>query len=174
MRWVIDGYNVIRRDPDLRAEEGRSLEAGRKALMKLLVVAAQRTADTFMVVFDGAPGQGAPSPSGRIEAIFSRPPSSADDVLKRLATQYREGAVVVTSDRAVQDAARRAHAVVVAADDFVRAIVMRQSDDAEGEDDEDDEDDSGGVSKRGNPRRLSRDERAAHRALRRLRGGVSG
>jgi hypothetical protein len=34
MRWLIDGYNVIRRDPDLRAHEAESLEAGRRALLE--------------------------------------------------------------------------------------------------------------------------------------------
>ena len=36
MRWLIDGYNLIRRDPDLRDREIESLEAGRRALLHLL------------------------------------------------------------------------------------------------------------------------------------------
>src|SRR5207245_10450436 len=32
MRWLVDGYNVIRRSPELSAAERQSLEAGRRAL----------------------------------------------------------------------------------------------------------------------------------------------
>ena len=166
MRWLIDGYNVIRREPDLRAEEGRSLEAGRRALIRLLSAALPRTADDFIVVFDGAPGSAASGPAGRIEIVFSRPPEKADDVLRRLATRWREGGVVVTSDRAVQDAARRLHSVVVGSEDFLAALAMESA----AEDDGDDDDHHEAEPKRGNPRRRARDERAARRALRRLQG----
>ncbi len=36
VRWLIDGYNVIRRSPELGARERESLEAGRRALCELL------------------------------------------------------------------------------------------------------------------------------------------
>src|SRR5262249_46397603 len=36
MRWLIDGYNVVRRDPELQAREAESLEAGRRAVPPLL------------------------------------------------------------------------------------------------------------------------------------------
>src|SRR5438445_657064 len=55
MRWLIDGYNVIRRDPDLRAHEAESLEAGRTALLRLVARIARAGGDRFTVVFDGAP-----------------------------------------------------------------------------------------------------------------------
>lgn len=172
MRWLVDGYNVIRRDPDLRGEEAHGLEAGRRALLGLLREAAERSGDIFTVVFDGAPGPGAASPAGQIQVVFSRPPENADDVLRRLAGQWREAAVVVTSDRAVQGAARRLHCVVVGADEFVAALGSGAGP-APGEDEElDDEDERRDADrKRGNPRRLSRDVYAARRVLRRLRGG---
>jgi len=34
MRWLVDGYNVIRRAPKLASRERESLEAGRRALAK--------------------------------------------------------------------------------------------------------------------------------------------
>ena len=58
MRWLIDGYNVIRRDADLRAREGESLEAGRTALLTLVARVARDLADSFTVVFDGANAAG--------------------------------------------------------------------------------------------------------------------
>jgi len=164
MRWLVDGYNVIRRDPDLRAHEAESLEAGRTALLRLVAHAARATGDRFTVVFDGAPASGPLSAGGQVEVIFSRPPEKADDVLVRLARQLGAGAAVVTSDRAVRDAAGRAGCAVISAEQFLDA--------RSAESDEDDHADLATTKrpgKRGNPRRLSKEARAARRALRRLR-----
>jgi len=163
MRWLIDGYNVIRRDPELHAHEAASLEAGRAALVMLLARVASRVSDNFTIVFDGARRTGdAPSP-GRVQVMFSRPPETADDVLRRLAGTLREGAVVVSSDRAVQDSARRGGSVAVSAEAFIEAATGPT------EVDEDDDDDSVARPRRGPSRRPSREARDAARVLRRLR-----
>lgn len=167
MRWLVDGYNVIRGDPDLRGAEARGLAEGRRALLALVAAAVRRTGDRFVVVFDGAPVPGLGAAAGQVQVVFSRPPQTADDVLVRLAHEAREGAIVVTSDRTVQNAARRAGCVVLASDDFVRRLDAS----AGGGVANDDEDDAERAQpKRGNPRRLSKDERAKQRALRRLGG----
>jgi predicted RNA-binding protein with PIN domain len=163
MRWLIDGYNVIRHDPELHAHEAASLEAGRGALVMLLARVASRVSDNFTIVFDGARRTGgAPSP-GRVQVMFSRPPETADDVLRRLAGTLREGAVVVSSDRAVQDSARRSGSVAVGAEAFLEAAADPIEVDADADDD--------GVarSRRGPSRRPSREARDAERVLRRLR-----
>ena len=176
MRWLVDGYNVIRRDPELHAREAESLEAGRAALLALLARLASRVSDDFTVVFDGARvhvpaevvarrGGGSPSP-GRVQVVFSRPPESADDVLRRLATTLREGAIVVTSDRAVQDSVRRSGAVAVDAEAFVDAATGSDQVDPDDEEDVEERDTSG---RRGPSRRPSRKMRDTARVLRRLR-----
>src|SRR2546428_5164250 len=108
MRWLIDGYNVIRRDPELRARETESLEAGRRALLHLLARAHRAPRDEFTVVFDGARVSGGAPSAGRIRVIFSRPPLTADDELMRLARQWRSGGVVVRSPPRIPGAAPRA------------------------------------------------------------------
>ena len=196
MRWLIDGYNVIRREPDLRAHEAESLEAGRRALLHLLARAHRDPRDEFTVVFDGAMvAGGAPSP-GRIRIIFSRPPHTADDELMRLARQWRSGAVVVTSDRRIQDAARRAGAAALTAEQFLEGLetrskglepgrskglsagtepgrsFLRPPPDQAGLEDpatKDPELPESPREKRGNPRRLSKKARRERRALGRLR-----
>ncbi len=169
MRWLIDGYNVVRRDADLRAAESESLHAGRRALLRLVAAAARRSTDRFTVVFDGAPGAGRAEQGGQVEVVFSRPPERADDVVVRLARQLGDGGVVVSSDRAVQAAARRARCAAVEAEAFLDALRAPAGEPAgEGEDDEDD---GPPEARRGNPRRPSREQRTAWRALRRLRGG---
>jgi predicted RNA-binding protein with PIN domain len=167
MRWVLDGYNVIRRDPALRAREAESLETGRAALLALVAGIARRGPDDFTVVFDGARRTGGGVAPGRVQVVFSRPPETADDVLRRLAAGLREGGVIVTSDRAVQTSARRAGAVAVTAEAFLEAAVLPSAPVDEMDKDESDDDE---VPRRGGPhRRPSREARAAARVLQRLR-----
>src|SRR5262245_29350780 len=76
VRWLLDGYNVIRRDADLRGHEQQSLEAGRSALLAVVGVAARRTGNQFTVVFDGARRDAQPGASGQVQVVFSRPPET--------------------------------------------------------------------------------------------------
>ena len=168
MRWLIDGYNVIRRDPDLRAHESESLEAGRTALLRLLARAHRDARDEFTVVFDGARVQGGAPSAGRIRVVFSRPPFTADDELMRLGRQHGAGAVIVTSDRKVQDAARRAGCPVLTAEEFLSGL-SADSEPHRIQPVTKDEGNDRPREKRGNPRRLSKRARATARALRRLR-----
>jgi predicted RNA-binding protein with PIN domain len=164
VRWFIDGYNVIRRDPELAGLDQRSLSDGREALLRLLARVARDSGDDFVVVFDGARGGHPPMPAGRVRVIFSRPPEKADDVLVRLARAGGDGATVVSSDRAVQDASRRAHAAAVGADEFLAHALAGAA-----PPDRDDAEDEPRRPKTGNPRRLKRAERRSRRALDRLR-----
>ena|SRR5689334_13483352 len=166
MRWLVDGYNVIRRGAELRGREDESLAAGRTALLAAVAAAARRTGDQFTVVFDGARRDALAPATGQVQVVFSRPPETADDVLRAMALKAGAGTVIASSDRAVRDAARRAGAVAVSAEAFVAALRDGRPDD----EDADDADDDAGERQGGNPRRLSRDERAARRALARLRG----
>ncbi len=172
MRWLVDGYNVIRRDPELRGREQESLQAGRTALAHLVAQKARASHDDFTVVFDGARVTGGVPTGGRVQVLFSRPPRTADDELMRLARQHGAGTVVVTSDRRIQDAARRAGCAVVSAEQFLDALAAESEPESfEGRSPADDADPGGPrpADKRGNPRRLSKKARAAARALRRLR-----
>ncbi len=167
MLWLIDGYNVIRRDPDLAGIDRRSLEEGRDALLKLIARVARESPDEFLVVFDGvkSTGRSGAAVPVRIRVLFSRPPEKADDVLMRLARQHGPAAAVVTSDHTIQDAARRARAAAVGAEAFLARVADLDAGAADGRDDEEDEP----RPKKGNPRRLSRDDRQVQRALARLR-----
>jgi predicted RNA-binding protein with PIN domain len=172
MRWFIDGYNVIRRDPDLRGRESESLEAGRRALVHVLARAHREPRDEFTVVFDGARVSGSLPPGGRIRVVFSRPPMTADDELIRLARQWKSGAIVVSSDRKIQDAARRAGAAALSADQFLEGLEHHGGtplDEADPASKEGDLEEPPATTKRGNPRRASKKDRQARRALRRLR-----
>lgn len=180
MRWLVDGYNVIRRAPELRSREAESLEAGRQALCALLAGVARVSLDTFTVVFDGVDAGGRGAGGAGVTVVFSSARESADHVLARMA---RGGGAVVSNDREVRRAAERAGAIVVTTDQFLARLDQSRSGAlgaaaSEPGSDKDEGDEPARGPRKGNPRRLSKKERATRRALGRLgparRPGASG
>lgn len=180
MHWMVDGYNVIRRDPALASQDALSLEAGRDALCRLLARAARDSGETFTVVFDGAGRGGAGTGGGAVRVMFSSARESADRVLARMATR---GGAVVSNDRAVRRAAERGGAVAVTADQFLARLERwgaplpgagasgnpsAASPDASPPYMKDEDPDPPRQPRKGNPRRAPRKGRAATRALARL------
>lgn len=95
MRYLVDGYNVTKRDP---ATSRLSLEAQREALVARLVTrgAGLLGPGPIVVVFDGVPDAGVRTfRRGPVEVRFSRL-ETADDLIARLAEEG--GTTVVTSD----------------------------------------------------------------------------
>jgi uncharacterized protein len=173
MRWLVDGYNVIRRSPELSGVERGSLEAGRQALCALLRSAARASGDDFTVVFDGSQAGGAASGGGGVRVVFSSARETADRVLARMASG---GGAVVSNDREVRRAAGRAGAIAVTTDEFLSRLERMESaesgrvQEADGEAEGSEEpDDAPRGPKKGNPRKLSKKRRAAARVLGRLR-----
>ena len=166
MHWLVDGYNVIRRAPELAARERESLQAGREALCRLLSTAARLSGDRFTVVFDGAQGGGSLPGGPGVRVIFSSRRERADDVLARM---VRSGGAVISNDREVRQAAGRGGAIAIPADEFLaRLRTPNRPRVAE----KDEEEDVERREKKGNPRRLPKKARAAARALRRLGGSA--
>lgn len=174
MRWLVDGYNVIRRAPELISRERESLEAGRQALCALLVEAARASKDTFTIVFDGAQAGGRAGGGSGVTVIFSSARESADRVLSRMA---RDGGAVVSNDREVRRAAERAGAIVVTTDQFLARLDQglpvppEARTEARMDEKEGDESLPPRGPRKGNPRRLSKKARATQRALGRLGPG---
>ena len=175
MRWLIDGYNVIRRSPDLSSREMVSLEAGRRALCDLLSATARASGDTFTVVFDGGGAGGTGSGGAGVNVVFSSARENADRVLIRLA---RAGGAVVSNDREVRQRVARAGAVVVTTDEFLARLgAQGRAPDADvpnanlPDANVKDEEEAPRGPRKGNPRRLGKKARAARRALGRLGPG---
>src|SRR5262245_8573541 len=126
MQWLVDGYNAIRRWPELAAAERHGLEAGRDALCALLSRAARASGDEFTVVFDGEQAGGVGNGGPGVRVIFSSARESADRVIARMASG---GVAVVSNDREVMRAAARAGAVVITVDEFLSRIerLVRQA-----------------------------------------------
>ena len=116
MHFVIDGYNVIRRTPELAAREAEhGVAAGREALCNMLANAAQRSRDRFTVVFDGERGGSRGVAGGGVEVIFSSSRRSADEVILE---RCRPDVAIVSDDTEVMDGARRAGARSVSTREF--------------------------------------------------------
>jgi predicted RNA-binding protein with PIN domain len=171
VHWLIDGYNLIRRSPELSAREREGLEAGRRALCELLSRAARARHDEFTVVFDGA-GEGSAAGLAGVRVVFSSAREDADRVLARLAAA--QGGAVVSSDREVLRTARRVGAIAITADAFLARIeavpgAVRTDADEGSEPGERDEPEAAVAGpKKGNPRRPSKKARATARGLGRL------
>jgi predicted RNA-binding protein with PIN domain len=104
---LVDGYNVIRRLPSLRAAERRSLADGRAALLNWLVPHFRDARDRLVIVFDGdgvAETTEALHCGAGSQQVFTRRGETADAaILRRAAAERATGhrVEVVTDDLAV-------------------------------------------------------------------------
>ena len=104
MLFIVDGYNVTRRDS---ATSALSLEQQREALVARLRVRGRELLGNgrIVVVFDGEGGPGLSTGGGvPVEIVYAHK-HSADDEIVRIASRAKGAVVVVSSDR---DLGRRA------------------------------------------------------------------
>lgn len=168
MHLIIDGYNLIRQSPDLQRLDARELEAGRLALLQRLASYRSRARHKITVVFDG--WQGGDFKESRdqhqgILIIYSRLGERADEVIKRLLTRERGRAVVVSSDRELQDWARRVGATWINASQFEILHLLPRD---RGAPDEEDEPAPAHRGKKGPTRRLPKQQRQRQQRLKKL------
>ena len=121
--YLIDGYNVIRRDPRLREVENRQgLEAGRAALVSQLKASTLLASTRTTLVFDGSGDVVSPTPTGHanLRIMFSSPPANADDTIFAMVRWNKtpEQVTVVTSDQELSWQVRKAGATVISTEDF--------------------------------------------------------
>jgi predicted RNA-binding protein with PIN domain len=119
-------------------------------------------------VFDGwktGAGQEHQSVVGGVKVIYSRIGDKADTVIKRILTLHRREWIVVTSDRDIADHAWSVDSIPISSDSFLSAFRRYSlSVPEEGED----QDNDLNIRRKGNPRQLSRKEKAVRRALQKL------
>ena len=127
MRIAIDGYNFIKQVPELRRFEQIELQKARGKLIEHLSRYKRIKGHAVTVVFDGSQERnmgGHREVSRGIEVIFSKPGEKADDVLKRLAANQREGIAVVTSDRELAHFVEKKGTTVIPVLDFAEKMAM--------------------------------------------------
>ena len=124
---VVDGYNLLYARGEEPAAESRA------GLVRDLVAWAKLRKRRVVLVFDGWKGGAREARSeahGPVTVWYTRAGERADAFIVRWVGEHAE-AVVVTSDRAVQQGARRRGAAVLDADTFVARLEGEPSSDAE-------------------------------------------
>jgi predicted RNA-binding protein with PIN domain len=168
---IIDGYNLIRQSASLSRLDEQDILLGREALVDMLAAYRKIKSHPITVVFDGQQGPTFSSQQHRQKGIsirFSPRGKSADDVIKHMASQEREKALVVSSDREIVDFAASCGAATISAPQFEAKIEMAAH--LDGFDSEPEE--SGGwiptTKKKGPARRLSKKQRRNRSKIKKL------
>jgi predicted RNA-binding protein with PIN domain len=123
---IVDGYNLIHRSAALRPGADRTMRQAREKLVNLLSWAIGSGDAKFLVVFDGAGGRSSDESQGRVEVRYSRPPKTADDVIRELVEEQMkriERITVVTADLEVARHARAMGADVSLSDLFLASVM---------------------------------------------------
>lgn len=122
---IIDGYNLIRQSATLSALDQQDIMLGREALVARLATYRKIRPHRITVVFDAQHSSRFSTQNDRHQGIairFSRRGQSADDVIKRMAREEREKALVVSSDQEIVSFAARCGAATISAPQFENKI----------------------------------------------------
>jgi predicted RNA-binding protein with PIN domain len=158
---IIDGYNLI-------GIYHKDLGKQREMLINSLIDYRKRKGHDITLVFDGwktGEAQESHSVVGGIKVIYSRIGEKADSVIKRIISSDRSEWIVVTSDRDIVNHAWSSNSIPVSAGDFLNALeraIPSHCDVKEYEQEYTE------PHRKGNPRKLSKKDKAIKRALSKL------
>jgi predicted RNA-binding protein with PIN domain len=167
MHLIIDGYNLLHVDRSLTNLNSIQLQWEREHLIDRLSAYRKLKPREVTVVFDGwQVGWNTETREKRkgIEIIFSKLGEKADEVIKRLVKEKGSGAVVITSDRDVARFAQRMDLAVIPSEQFQEKLEEGSSHVLE----ESPEEEESGMKKKGPSRRLSKKEKRARAASKKL------
>jgi hypothetical protein len=168
MHLLIDGYNLLHIIGSLISPNSVQLQWERDRLINQLSAYQKVKPCKITVVFDGwQAGWSTEKKESRkgIELIFSKLGEKADEVIKRLVKEKGSGAIVVTSDRDIARYAERMAVSVISSEQFRKKLEGPTNQFEEVFEEEEEE---GGIKKKGLARRLSKKEKRARAALRKL------
>lgn len=169
MHLIIDGYNLLHVNRSLIRLNSTQLQWERDRLIEQLSAYQKLKPCGITVVFDGWQGGWSTEKrerKGGIEIIFSRLEEKADEVIKRLAKEKGSGAIVITSDRDVARFAERMAVSVISSEQFREKLEVSTN---KFEDIfEEEEEEEKGIKKKGLSWRLSKKEKRARAALKKL------
>jgi uncharacterized protein len=167
IRIIVDGYNFIGSQKGLRGD----IERRREELIERLSRYRERKAYPVTVVFDGWRA-GWPDEHGELRAgvdiVFSRHGEKADAVIVRLAEELGSACLVVSSDREVARSVVAAGGVAVSSGEFEKRLAYAEMVGSDKETEPEAEFPESRAGKKGNPRRLSKQERKKRIRLNKL------
>lgn len=168
---IIDGYNLIRQSSQWSLLDMQDIELGREALLEALAEYKREKSHRITVVFDAAEAPSFIRENNIVCGVsvkFSRPGESADSVIKRMAAQLGQKALVVSSDRDITNYASRQGASIIESPDFEMKVSLA----AYGETGGGERDETTGWSlttkKKGPARRLPKQQRRNLSEIRKL------
>ena len=169
MYLIIDGYNLLHVGRLAVALSANDLQRERDRLIDRLSAYRKTKPCEITLVFDGWQGGWATEKKERnrgIDVIFSRLGEKADEVIKRLVKEKGPGRIVITSDRDIAKYAEKMGAAVIPSDQFRDRMEMSTVTREKAKDE--DEDEPTGMKKKGPSRRLSKKEKRARAALKKI------
>lgn len=107
---IIDGYNLIRQSPTLAGIDARDLQKGREALINRLATYKAVKGYKITVVFDAWNSDNLSEERDKskgINIIYSRSGETADEVIKRMSVNMKEGGIIITADNDIAAFAKR-------------------------------------------------------------------
>ncbi|MBN2043477.1 MAG: NYN domain-containing protein [Anaerolineales bacterium] len=122
MPYLIDGHNLIGKIPGLQLDD---VDDERELIERLLIYCQQTGKDAEIYFDRSATGHARASVHGRVTARFVRSGETADQAISRHLKRLGNAAAnwtVVSSDRQVQNAAKRARARVIESEEFSREL----------------------------------------------------
>jgi predicted RNA-binding protein with PIN domain len=167
MHLIVDGYNLLHAGRYLASVNSAQLQRERERLIDRLSAYQKTKPWGLTVVFDGwQEGWSAETREKKkgIEVIFSKLGEKADEVIKRLAKEKGSGAVVITSDRDVARFVQKMDVAVIPSEQFREKLEKASSRIVQ----ESPEEEENGTKKKGPARRLSKKQKSARAALRKL------
>jgi predicted RNA-binding protein with PIN domain len=127
--YLVDGYNVIHREPALKALLESDGEAARERLISMLAGFRAGRRVRVTVVFDGRGGTGldARTRAAGVQAVYAHYPETADARIVKLvrSSRHPRSLTVVSSDRGLVTQCRDSGAAAIGADEFL-ALVRAQ------------------------------------------------
>lgn len=167
LQIIVDGYNYIGGQRGLQS----NMEAQREKLIHLLGQYRSKKGYEVTVVFDGG-GSEWPDEHGErregIHVVFSRQGETADQVIIRMARELGNACVVVSSDREVARSVSQAGGVSIETQEFERKLYEAGRSSFSGDEEESDSEEGRSPRRRGNPRRLSKEDRKKRQRLNKL------
>jgi uncharacterized protein len=170
MHLLIDGYNLLHVGRSLVRMSATDLQRERDELIGQLAAYRRMKSCEITVVFDGWQGGWISEKRERrmgMEIIFSRLGERADEVIKRLVKEKGSGVVVITSDREVARFSEKLSVTTIPSAQFKERLEISPVK-AEKDAEDYDKDEEERSKKKGPARRLSKKEKRARAALRKL------
>ncbi|MDO8282985.1 MAG: NYN domain-containing protein [Thermodesulfovibrionia bacterium] len=165
---LIDGYNLI-------GLGHNDLEEARKEIIARLSRYSALKGHDITIVFDAwkrEDSAGSSTKTGNVTVIYSRVAEKADEVIIKMLAGEKKDCIVISSDREISDAALRNDMAAISSDEFERkldhALASEDYESERYEDNDDEEDYRSPAGLKGNPKKLSKNDKRRSLALNKL------